>query len=319
MKPRYIFWGVLFISFGLLILINNITDIELEWSIFWKLWPAVLILWGIVLIIKNDILKNILIGLTALVLALAVFSCFDSGFNFFHRHILDNDAIVEIDEDGESSIKDFYEPYAGNIKYASLNFDAGAGAFYIEDTTGGLISAVARSSKGNYSLFRSDSEDRAEINFKMEKNHFRIVDGKIKNKVEMKLNPEPVWDLDFDLGAAAVEFDLSDYKTDKIKIDVGAASVKVRLGDKIEQMNLEIDAGASYIEIGVPESSGCEVRSHSFLSSKDFDDFEKIKTGLYRTENFEQSRNKIYIKLDSGISSLKVYRYLTSEKNLEWE
>ncbi len=319
MKPRYIFWGILFISFGLLILINNITDIELDWSVFWKLWPAVLILWGIALIIKNDIIKNILTALTALVLALAIFSFFDSGFNFFHRHIFNNDGMVVIDEDGETSVKDYYEPYSEKIKYASLNFDAGAGAFYIEDTTGGLISAVVRSSKGNYSLDRNDLEDRTDINFKMEKTHFRIVDGKVKNKVEMKLNPAPVWNMDFDLGAAAVDFDLSGYKTENVKIDVGAASVKIRLGDKVEKINLEIDAGASYIEITVPESSGCEVRTHSFLSSKDFDDFDKIKSGLYRTENFEQSRNKIYIKLDSGISSLKVHRYITSGNNFEWE
>lgn len=319
MKPRYIFWGMLFISFGLLILFNNIIDIELDWSVFWKLWPAVLILWGIALIVKNDILKNILTALTAFVLALSVFSFFDSGFNFFSRHILNHDTIIEIDEDGDAVNEDFFEPFDGKIKHASLNFDAGAGAFHIDDTTNGLISAVTRSAGRNYSLSRNDDGDRADIYFKMKKTHFRVVEGKVKNKVELKLNPEPVWDLDFDLGAAAVNFDLSEYKTENIKIDIGAASVKVRLGEKIEKINMDIDAGASYIEIAVPESSGCEVRNHSFLSKKDFDDFENIDRGLYRTNNFEKSPNKIYINLDSGISSLKVIRYLTSSDNAGWE
>ncbi|HVO72565.1 MAG TPA: hypothetical protein VMT35_00965, partial [Ignavibacteriaceae bacterium] len=215
--------------------------------------------------------------------------------------------------------KDFYEPYSGNIKQASLNFKAGAGAFYIEDTTSGLISAVAKSSRGNYSLVRTDYDDRSEIKFNMEKNHFRIVDGKVKNKIEMKLSSLPVWNLDFDLGAAAVNFDFSDYKTENVKVDIGAASIKMKLGDKIEKMNVDIHGGASYIEITVPESSGCEVRTHSFLSSKDFDDFDKIQSGLYRTRNFGKSKNKIYLNLSTGISSIKIHRYYTSESGFEWE
>ncbi|MGE5795435.1 MAG: LiaI-LiaF-like domain-containing protein [Ignavibacteria bacterium] len=319
MKPRYIFWGILFISFGLLILINNFTSIDLEWSAIWKLWPAVLILWGISLIVKDNLPKNILTGLTALVLALALFACIDSCFSFFGSHVWNHETFIELDDDDDINYKDFFEPFGENIKHAALNFNAGAGAFYIEDTTSGLISAVARSSGGNYSLARNDMDDKAEINFKMKKNHFRLVDGKVKNKVEIKLNSMPVWDLDFNFGAASVNFDLSGYKTENVKIDMGAASIKMRLGDKIENINVDVNGGASYIEISVPESSGCEVRTHSFLSSKNFDEFDKIQSGLYRTKNFGNSKNKIYLKLDTGISSIKIHRYLISEGGFEWE
>ena len=41
MKTSHVFWGTLFISFGLLVLINNFSSILMDWGLIWKLWPVV--------------------------------------------------------------------------------------------------------------------------------------------------------------------------------------------------------------------------------------------------------------------------------------
>jgi hypothetical protein len=125
----------------------------------------------------------------------------------------------------------------------------------------------------------------------------------------MNLNPEPIWNMNFDIGAAAIDFDLAPYKVSTMKLDMGAASLDLKLGDKYPETILDVDAGASSIEILVPDSSGCEIKANVSISSKDFRGFKKMSSGLYRTENFDTAKNKIYIRLDAGVSSIDVSRY----------
>jgi hypothetical protein len=45
------------------------------------------------------------------------------------------------------------------------------------------------------------------------------------------------------------------------------------------------------------------------LSSKDFDDFTKINSNLYRSHNFDSAKKKVYLDIETGISSIHVSRY----------
>ena len=143
----------------------------------------------------------------------------------------------------------------------------------------------------------------------MRHKRFSFNDGEIRNKAIVKLNALPDWDLNFEVGAASINLDLRPYKTQNINIKMGAASMKIRLGEKSEVTNLNIKSGASSVYVYVPDSSGCEITTHTALSSKDFRDFDKINSNLYRTNNFEKAKKKIFITVNSGVSSIKVIRY----------
>ena len=89
---------------------------------------------------------------------------------------------------------------------------------------------------------------------------------------------------------------------------MGAASLKIYLGDLSDTTNVEIDAGASSIEISIPENIGCELKADVTLSSMHLDRFNKTNKKLYRTDNFDSSPKKIFLKIDSGVSSIKIRR-----------
>jgi len=131
----------------------------------------------------------------------------------------------------------------------------------------------------------------------------------LKNHAQISLHPEPVWIIKVDAGAAKLDFDLSPYKIDKLDVDNGASSTKIRLGDKYKNTNLMINSGAAATVIEVPQSSACEVLTNTVLTSKSLDGFDKLENGVYRTDNFNTSENKIVIEVDAAISSLKVIRY----------
>jgi hypothetical protein len=306
MKTSHIFWGLLFIGLGLLILINNFSTLFMDWTTIWKLWPLVVVLLGISLLVKHKYGKSFIAGLAAIILALAIFASFKTATNFFR-----NDFEIVFDDDGnyKFDITEYSESFDSSLTYATFNFDAGAGSFNISESTKNLFDATAEGKKDAFKLKRIDKDSTSRIDFGMYGKLRFNFGNNYKNKVQMKLNPQPVWDLTFDAGAASMDFDFTEIKTRKIKVDMGAASINLKLGNKYSETNLRIDAGASDIDIFIPANSGCKINTDGGLSSKNFDEFEKIKSDHYQTSNFDESENKIYIRVDSGVSSITVKRY----------
>ena len=307
MKPKHIFWGVLLVTLGTLILISNFTLIDLDLSRLWKLWPAALILWGISFILNKEFIKVVFAGVIGLVLALTIFGAGQSILNVFDK---DFDVVFDDDNwDGYADTTKFVEEYDKSIEKADLKIDAGAGSFKLLEPSTDLVSIIATGTKDNYKLSRKTTAAGTEVELKMIKKRIKFRKGGYKNRVQMNLNSNPLWNLDIDLGAAAIDFDLSPYKIGTLKLDIGAASLDIKIGDKNPQTYIDIDAGASSIDISVPDSSGCEIVSDVTISSKHFNGFEKINKKLYRTDNFDTAKNKIYLKLDAGVSSIEVNRY----------
>lgn len=311
MKPKHIFWGTLLIVLGALFLINNFQSIGLDWNSLWKFWPVAIILGGISIIAKDNTLKSIIAGLAALVLATSVFAsvktfgeCTENNFGF----VFDEDD--EYDSLTSSDSTYYYFNADTAVNHAKLAFNSGAGSFSLFNTTDtSLFYAHVLGRDKNYTLTSNVEGQNANIEIDMRKSRFNFSKNNVKHKVNISLNTKPEWELYFDIGAAAIDMDLTPYKIQKVDIDMGAASLKVKLGDINKETKFYLDAGASSIEISVPENSGCEIRTDVSLSSKDFDRFNKIDSDIYRTDNFDKAEKKIFIYINSGVSSINVTRY----------
>jgi len=309
MKAKHIFWGLLFISLGLLILLTNLNVIYFDLTNIWKFWPLVIILWGVTYFTKNTILKSFIAGISAVILAVALFAAFNSSFCFFNNAFSLHDSDFNFDISNNSNNSRYQEAYNPSIKTAKFYFKAGAGTFLMRDSTEELFSAETHGYKNDYKLTRNDSENTTIVEMNMLKRTFSFGEAHDKNKVALKLNTIPVWDLNFDIGAASVDFDLSPFKTQTVNINTGAASLNLKVGDKLANSEVTVKAGASSIDIEVPDSAGCEIKTKTALSSRNFDGFDKIESNLYRTDNFDSAKKKIYINLETGISSIHVSRY----------
>ena len=118
-----------------------------------------------------------------------------------------------------------------------------------------------------------------------------------------------MWDILLNIGAARIEMDLSPFKTNNINVDGGASAIQMKLGERQEEINVSVNAGASSIVIVVPKNSGCQVKTSTVLSGKNIRDFSKTESGIYETDNFYESENKIFIKVDVAVSKIEVKRY----------
>lgn len=319
MDYKKVFWGVIFILIGLLFVLKNLNILDFSWYQFINLWPLLLILWGISLLPIKGVVKFIL-SLAIVILGIYLVNKYDRGawyefrsprtYRFDDRR--DRSERPERKKDVERDLSDeetqyLFFPYSKNIKKATLKLDAAAGSFNIRPVSEELIEVTKEGNIGSYSLTSQEMPDRQIVRLKLEEDFIR--GERLRHRVDIRLNQFPVWDVDLNIGAARIEMDLSPFKTNNINVDGGASSIRLKLGDQQEKVNVEVNAGASSIVIEVPEDSGCRVKTNTVLSGKNMRDFEKTESGVYETDNFEKSKNKVLVKVDVAVSKIEVRRY----------
>jgi hypothetical protein len=298
MRTGRLFWGVFFLTTGVVLLLERMGGWEVTWSLTWKLWPVVIILLGIAMIFRSPMIKTVFAGVAGIVLALTTASMFSLSW------VGDGGSFERAGKE-----QTFREEFTPTSARAEFTLDSGAGVFTVEDTTSALITARTRSSIGEYALEHTSAADRERVRLHLPGSSHGVRLRNIENRVEVQLNPKPVWDMNMNVGAARLDMDLTPFAVETISLDAGAASISMTLGDRASETHMSIDAGASSIRIHVPESVGCQARIQAPLTSKRFPGFEKKEKGVYETENFSSAKKKIYIEIDAGVSSIRVERY----------
>lgn len=308
MSYRKIFWGLLLVIIGVLFILKNTGVLFFSWHTMWQLWPVILILWGISIIPVKDWIKLVLSLFTVIITFIAIqqYGAKDNhNWNFEWNDKNDKD---NKDWDNVAAYNNVMsEDYDSLTKYAELKLNIGVGKFAIKDSTSKLIEVKHDNDNANYSMTAKADDSLTRIDLSLEKGEFN--NGNMRNNVNMKLNPNPIWDMDLNVGAAEVNFDLSGFKTRNLKIQGGASDIDLKIGAALPLTDLKLEAGAASITLRVPESAGCEIISNTFMSSKDFKGFTKVANQKYQTPNFASSPNKIMINLQAGVARVDVVRY----------
>ncbi|MEA3505573.1 MAG: DUF5668 domain-containing protein [Bacteroidota bacterium] len=330
MSYKKVFWGVILILIGTLFILKNTGIIYFNWRMLFTLWPVLLILWGIAIIPIKSIYKLIL-SLAIVLLSILFINNSDytprknykfwkHSYNYSVNNDYDDTTIRSDNNDddntnnynSDSKMTVFYE----DAEFAHLDFNAGAGIFTIKETnTKNLAAFLKTGNVGKYYLKTHKNNNQQYIKFNLKDSHFDIDDiddlkhHDFNNEVNVLLHPDPIWDFDFNIGAAEINFDLSKFKVKEIDIDAGASELNITLGDRYEKTIIDIDAGVSDIKIKIPKESGCIIHTETFLAGKNLRGFNKIKRGHYETDNLKTAKNIIEIDMQAAISSFQVLRY----------
>lgn len=304
---KKIFWGVVLIAIGILIMLKNLDLIWFSWHSLWALWPVLLILWGISVLPVKDYIK-LIISFVAVIAGVYIVSTQPdiNTFGFrWHRH--NHDWQVKYESDSNFMADEKYsEPFDKSIKSGIVYLDAAAGSFKVGDSTENLYDFAKSGSNIHYQTSVEKDSTSAIIRLKLK-------DGQINSgaggESRIKLNIKPVWDINFSVGAADMQMDLSKYKVRSVKIEGGASSIYLKIGDLNEDQKINISAGASSIHLLIPNNRACEVRTNTVLSSRELKGFNRIERHLYRTNNYNNAKIKTNINVDAAVSSLNVEQY----------
>lgn len=298
MKFRNIFWGIILIFFGVLFTMDNLNLIDFDWYNMWRLWPVIIILWGISILPVKDLLK---VALVLTILGGSIFYMVNDNVKWR----IHDDNYTEISS--KAINQEFQVPYEDSTVTANLYMEMAAGSFSMRGTTDQLVNFRKSGSLIDYRYIVKQEDTDVDIRIMMDDN--LQYHSKKKNRIDISLSPEPVWDLDFEVGAAEVNLDFTQFQVETLSIEGGAAAFNLKLGDLYPETHVDIEAGASSIDLRIPESSGCELKINTVLSGRTITGFEKIDHGLYRTANFESAENIIYMEVNAAVSSYSIKRY----------
>lgn len=335
-RKSNIFWGAVLVVVGILFLGTNLNWFSLNWSFegIARFWPLLLILAGVAVFFNQR--RSIYNATSALLIAFAIplgiFTCVHDGvdnwrdeFDDVNIHY-DNDDDNDDSDDNNRSASDttkgdrhknyFAVEMNPEIKEANLKIGGGAAEFDLEEAPTRLFEATTLLQyKGDYELNEKLENGVKTIEFESKNKkgkgfdiHFDDGDN-FDNDVLIKLNKTPIWNIDMGIGAGEVDFDFSDYKVKKLNMNTGATAIDVKLGDKLDDVQVDINSGVTSVKISVPESVGCEFRMDGAFNAKDLDGFEKVKSGVWQTPGYEKASKKIKIDADTGLSSIKIVRY----------
>jgi hypothetical protein len=317
MKLNRVMWGVVLLFVGAVLLLENFDIINFYWRNVWSFWPVFLIIAGVnILFNRNKSETGNMISLGVLVVML--------GFMFYRgqqpplnknwigeRFSKDLDLELDSAEEGDTENLRFTEPFiaADSAKKTVLNISGGGTSFNLEGETDQLITADVERKYGNFILQKESSDSVNTVTFKMKDKKGNWSLGNGGNDVDLKLNKKPEWTVNMNMGAGEVNLDLADYKLRSFRFDGGAASVDLKVGTLLPITDVVVKTGVASVEIAIPESSGCRIKTKTGLSAKDFPGFIKIDNGNYETSNYKTSTKKIFINLDGGLSNFEVNRY----------
>ncbi|GAB2592745.1 LiaI-LiaF-like domain-containing protein [Spirosoma areae] len=218
--------------------------------------------------------------------------------------------------DSESSsvqTNTFAEAMDADTREAVLKLAGGAGRFIISGPSSELIKADTKQSVGTYSMSvdRDETTHIPTIELKPTEEHqeFDLKDGDFENRVDVHLNARPVWTMDIALGAGQGDLDLSDYVVKSLKIGAGAADLDLKLGAKADQSDIKLDVGAASVTVRVPKEVGCRIEKDGALNLEQLDDFTDVGGGKFVSPGYDAAPKKMTIRFNGGISRFKVVRY----------
>jgi len=302
MKSGQLFWGVFFLTLGGLFLMTRADIINSDFSFVLELWPFFFILWGVLVIFKDGILKSVFSAVFGFFVALMIF-----GFAYYIYSEVHPD-FEDFDYKGNYS-ENYYQEFDSSITTAKMHIATGAGRLNIQGGSNGLISGDAKGNLAGYDFVVNTYDSTAEVDIDYENNHFNIFHGDTKNDLLLKLNDKPLWDITLEVGAVSGKLDLTDVPVSRFELNTGASNLFVKLGEKAELSEVYVDMGAASFELQVPSTVGCRIKSETVLSSNNYKDFIKKDSHTYETENYNSAPKKINVSLDGGLASFTVKRY----------
>ena len=296
MRYKSVFWGILFITAGLLWLLKSLQIVDFGWHDVLALWPFILIWTGISVIPVKNVIRIILDILTLCVaLFVLLFPCNKPG----------NDGIRITDKVAVETLDSL--EYA----YAELSMNAGAGTFIFAPGNA-LIEIKGLEMSERYLNIVESQEDNmrsAEITLNIHP-FVDIIDNNQEKEMYVLLNPTPVWEMDLDMGASRSIMDMRDYKIQSLSIDAGVSDIALTLGDKYSDVEVEVSAGVTNLSMKVPLNMKCVIENKSALSGLNFKGFTQLSKQEYVSESQSDTvKGVIHITLESGVSNLSVERY----------
>jgi len=308
-----VFWPIVFISAGVLLLLSNLGYLSpLSWSVVWRLWPLLLVALGIDLLIGRRSVIGAIFSTIAVVLligGIVVLALLTPSIPAVSDWIAPLELPTWIRPEFETRHVEY--PLQG-VEQAKVYIDW--------SSVPGYLSALEDSPN----LIEGDIDYRGQLTFdasvvggranvKLDSSFFGLwsFGDQSGKRWDVRLSPEVSLDLRLDTGSGPCDFDLTGLQISKLVLDAGSGPIDLTLpsGSTFEA---EIDGGSGSITIVLPESVGARVELDAGSGPFNPDErFELVRgkrygDGVWETDNYGTAEHTITLKIDQGSGTVNI-------------
>ena len=300
--------GAILLSAGVVLLLN--TTGHTPWPVWLKifsLWPVALIAIGIELLFKKS--KLSFVGLLspllffAAILGPVFFGDYDYGE--FRRA----SRTYHLSPDFDSTCTEMKASI--RLNSGNLNVSSGAEKLISADLDyfgrKPLIDSQ-QTDEGRTFSFQISDKERKWFSGRVGRTWFGRTYGRKDWDVRLTDRIPVVLNLDLKSGHAKLDF--SDLKLTECELDVRTSDTDIKIGKMVEEVAVTIRSRSSEISLSIPEGTGLRIVNHTNLSSTSFSWFTlKEKDDGYQTPDYEEATQKLTVRLEGSLTSLKITKY----------
>lgn len=289
-----IFWGVLFIYVGTILLLNNYDVIDFNPLNLLNLWPVFIIGAGISLLPLRGWLAN----LTAVLLAIVT-----AGLIW----------VVAVDE----NLLDVTSPVATQVVEGKNDVIAKS----LDISIKGAANDIALSSSADVTTYKATLTSRSmklreesSLSGDTQRVSLETQPGSKKpwfdfsHRIALVLSRTMPTSLNVDTGASNLTGDLSEANLTALNVKAGASNVEIKLSGKAP-LEVSIESGASNVELSLPRDAQIRVESEDAIGNVSLEGLDKKSDTVYETSGYNAAVNRVIVRVKMGISNLQIERY----------
>lgn len=290
-----IFWGLLLVLVGVLVLLGNLGVVTVRYENLWQLWPLLIVGWGVSLLnIKGTLWSVVSALLVVGMLGLLTWAAI--GAEPFRQSEVTNQT-QRIAKAGDTTDR------------VEVTVDAGAGNITIgPNKNGDLVEALLQSDGTSLDVDSRVDGAVQKIEVSTEGNRMWWI-GSFRNDLNVNVTKSMPVDVRIKSGAAELDADVSKLLLDSLDVDLGASRGVITIGNLRDVVDVNLQAGASSLTLRVPKDSGVSVQLDEGLSLNDLDGLQDKGNERYETDGYVSASKKINIRGDIGATSFKIERY----------
>lgn len=298
-----IFWGVFFITLGILLLFIKASGLSFDFSWAVNLWPLIFIFLGLNFLNLPSLYRKISSAVFAIFVAVLITGVFSHSFQFgwYNRHYQKSKAIISNTSESYSNIGTI-----PGLNTEDLSIEASAMDLNLIGGTEQAVEVNAGTGIRNVFLYRDSTSKNIDLQYDQFEGNY-ISDYTRKSTV--KLNNSKLWNLSVEAGASNISSDFSSTKVREIHMDAGASNIYCKFGALCDTVKITLEAGASNVKLMIPKYYACEINASMGLSYLNSEGFIADGEDNYKTENFNGNPKVFLITIDGGVSKFEVIRY----------
>lgn len=299
-KYRYssIFFGTLFISLGIGLLLKKFFQIQFDFFSYSTCFAITVLLLGFSFLNLSKLIKQLLIGMVGLFLSLIILMFINSiqvSFSSFTNNLSNYNDIHYDCEDC----------YIFNtfVENANLNLN------------GSLIDLEITDIKTSTLKLNNIGEDAFRVTFDS-LSHSYNVQAETKNISQdlsysmgkIQLNDSTNWNFKANISTSNLKANLSNIKLSKLFLNSTDSEIQLEIGNKAPIVDILLESDASSVTIKLPYNAYCELSSNIPIEDFHIHGFKKEYSGFYTYGDSLNSSSKIKITLTGSLSDFSITR-----------